>query len=91
MPVSFLATGVVIDLVYGVSRLFSLSRKERMVFSDALAAVAASVTANLIVFHLPLEALGLYLCVSALSGTVFGMLGEKITGRLFLVKRKEHR
>ena len=74
--------GTVIDVVYRVGERFRLDRTERMVFANALAAVMASVTANVIVFRLWGPVLLLYLCVSALSGTVYGFLGSAIAGRL---------
>ena len=58
-----------------------------MVFANAFSAVMASVTANLIVFHLRGPVLGLYLCVSAISGTVYGFLGALIVERLRFVYR----
>ena len=81
-PIGFLVPGAVIDVVYRVGERFRLDRTERMVFANALAAVMASVTANVIVFRLWGPVLLLYLCVSALSGTVYGFLGSAIAGRL---------
>jgi hypothetical protein len=74
--------GIAIDLVYCLSRRFGLDRTERMVFANALAAVMASVTANVIVFRLWGPVLFLYLCVSACSGTVYGILGSMVAGKL---------
>ena len=82
MPFGFIVTGIGIDLVYALKKIFSLSMFERMVFSNALAAVAASVFANIIVFQLRGSVLYLYLCVSAISGTLFGILGYVIYQRI---------
>lgn len=85
-PIAFMATGIAIDLVYHLHHYIAFSRRERMVFANALAAVTASVTANLIVFHLWGPVLWLYLSVSAISGTLFGLLGESVAVRVcFLV------
>lgn len=85
-PIGYFMPGAAIDLVYEskLGRTFTrkLSRMERMTLANALAAVMASVTANLIVFRLWGPALCLYLCVSAFSGTVYGMLGASVAGRL---------
>ena len=81
-PLGYLMPGVAIDLIYGLSRRFEFDRTERMVFANALAAVMASVTANVIVFRLWGPVLLLYVCVSAVSGTVYGFLGSVIAGKL---------
>ena len=85
MPLGFIATGVAIDMVYWLQKFSPFLRTERMVFANALAAVVASVTANTIVFHLHGPVLGLYLCVSGLSGVFFGCLGASIAARLRVV------
>ena len=54
----------------------------RFVGANALAAVMASVTANVIVFRLWGPVLMLYLCVSAFSGTVYGYLGTIVAEKL---------
>ncbi len=87
MPIGFIATGMSIDFIYQLQKYIKLSRTERMVFANALAAVMASVTANVIVFHLRGPVLGLYLCVSGVSGTIYGFLGSAIAARLRFVCR----
>lgn len=82
MPLSFFCTGIVIDLVYKVGGFFEFSKEERMIFSNAAAAVTASFTANIIVFRLPVVTLGFYLCVSAISGAFFGFLGKEIVKKI---------
>ena len=81
-PIGYIMPGLAIDLIYGIGDRFALDRTERMVFANALAAVMASVTANVIVFHLWGPVLLVYLCVSATSGTMFGFLGSTIAGKL---------
>ena len=82
MPIGFIVPGMAIDLVYWMQKYIRMSRTERMVSANALAAVMASVTANLLVFGLKDAVLCLYLCVSALSGSLYGLLGSVIAGRL---------
>ena len=52
------------------------------VLANAAAAPCAAMTANLIVFRLRGPALLLYLCVSAVTGTVAGLLGAELVRRL---------
>lgn len=80
MPLGYLIPGVVIDLMYRLTS--SLSREERMAFSNMAAAITASLTANLIVFHLWGIVLCLYLAISACSGFLFGLLGAQLVKRL---------
>ena len=89
MPIGFLVPGMTIDLVYGLQKYIKLSQTERMVFANALAAVAASVTANLIVFHLRGPVLGLYLCVSGVSGSLYGFLAASVAARLYPMYRHQ--
>ena len=81
-PIGYFMPGVAIDLVYGLNERCRFDRTERMVFANALAAVTASVTANIIVFRLWGPVLLLYLCVSATSGTIYGFLGAAVAKRL---------
>ena len=81
-PIGYIVPGMAIDLVYVLAKRCSLERVERMVFANALAAVTASVTANVIVFHLWGPVLLLYLCVSATCGTIYGFLGSVIAERI---------
>lgn len=84
-PIGYIVPGLAIDLVY---RLFGspvVSRTDRMVLANGLAAVMASVTANLIVFRLHGPVLWLYLGVSATSGALYGFLGAVIAERLSVV------
>ena len=82
MPLAYMATGMAIDLVYFLARYFRFSRQERMVFANALAAFMASFAANGLVFRLSGPVLWLYLGISAVSGTGYGFLAERIVSRL---------
>lgn len=81
-PIGYIVPGIVIDLLLLVSRKSSLSQRECMVLANAVAAPCAALTANFIVFHLRGIVLLLYLCVSATSGAVFGLVGAEIARRL---------
>lgn len=81
-PIGYFMPGVAIDLIYGTKIGWKCTRLERMVFANAFAAVTASVTANLIVFRLWGPVLCLYLCVSAFSGTIYGILGSSVIEKL---------
>lgn len=81
-PLGYIMPGLAIDLVYYLCRSPLVSRTDRMVLANGLAAVTASLTANLLVFRLHGPVLWLYLCVSATSGSLYGFLGSTIAGRL---------
>lgn len=84
-PIGYIVPGLAIDLVYYLCRSPFVSRTDRMVLANGLAAVMASVTANIIVFHLHGPVLWLYLCVSATCGSLYGILGSTIAARLVTV------
>lgn len=85
-PIGYTVPGMAIDLVYFLQKYLKFSQTERMVFANALAAVMASVTANILVFHLHGPVLWLYLCVSATSGTIYGFLGSAVVKRMNAVR-----
>lgn len=82
-PLGYIVPGATIDFVYFLQKYLKLSRTERMVLANGLAAVMASVTANVLVFHLQGPVLWLYLCVSLTSGSIYGYLGSLIVVRLY--------
>lgn len=84
-PLGYIVPGMTIDFVYSLQKYLKLSRTERMVLANGLAAVMASVTANMLVFHLSGPVLWLYLCVSLTSGSIYGYLGSLIVVRLYPV------
>ena len=81
-PLGYIIPGITIDVCYWLAKGLRLSRTERMVMTNAMAAFMASVTANVIVFHLKGPVLWLYLSVSATSGSIYGALGSMIAARL---------
>lgn len=80
-PLGYIVPGISIDLIYYLQKYAKWSVTERMVFANSLAAAMASVTANVLVFHLWGPVLVLYLCVSATSGAIYGFLGSAIVSR----------
>lgn len=80
--IGYILPGLAMDLIYRLSICRKASPTVRMMLANGLAAVTASVTANLIVFHLWGPVLWLYLCVSLMSGSLYGILGSAITARL---------
>ena len=86
MPLGYLMPGIVIDGVYRICGKWN--REERMACANLLAAVAASLTANLIVFRLRGVVLLLYLAVSAFSGLLYGLLGAALVKRLAPIIRR---
>lgn len=87
-PIGYIVPGMAIDLIYFLQKFFKWSQTERMVFANSLAALMASVTANVLVFGLRGPVLWLYLCVSATSGAIYGFLGSAIASRLSIVRRE---
>ena len=81
-PLGYIVPGITIDVVYSLQKYLKLSRTERMMLANGLAAVMASVTANVLVFHLRGPVLWLYLCVSLTSGSIYGYLGSLVVVRL---------
>ena len=84
-PLGYIVPGMIIDIVYSLQKYVKLSRIERMMMANGLAALMASVTANVLVFHLGGPVLWLYLCVSLTSGSLYGYLGSVIVVRLYPV------
>ncbi len=82
-PVGYILPGLAIDLVLAATRrAAALSRRDRAVLANAVAAPCAALTANALVFRLRGLPLLLYLCVSAASGAVFGLAGGELARRL---------
>lgn len=93
-PIGYIMPGFAIDLVLKVTEKLPLSRTERMVLANGIAAPCAAFSANCIVFHLNGVVLALYLCVALSSGILCGILGARIVPRLIPVigvqVKKEH-
>lgn len=81
-PIGYILPGLAIDLLLLASRNLRLTYEARMAPVNAAAAVCAALTANWIVFRLRGPALLLYVCVSAMSGTLCGLLGAAVARRL---------
>lgn len=81
-PVGYIIPGITIDIVLGLTRRSALSLSERTALSNALAAAAASLAANCIVFRLWGPPLWLYLAVALMTGTLCGILGGAVANRL---------
>ena len=75
-PIGYIAPGIVVDVLLKLAK--GLPMPDRLVLTNSLASVCASLTANMIVFHLKGAPLILYLSVAAVSGAVCGLIGAKI-------------
>ena len=75
-PIGYIVPGLAIDAMLFLTKKLPLS--DRMALANAFASVCASLTANLIVFHLTGAPLMLYVCIAAVSGALSGLLGARI-------------
>ena len=73
-PVGYIVPAFVIDCVMWAARRLSVPIADAALAANALGSVAACLAANLIVFRLRGAALLLYVCLSAFSGAVCGLL-----------------
>ena len=81
-PIGYIVPGLVIDIIFLISRKMKLNTETGMILANMLSAMAAGFTADLIVFRLRGPALALYLSVGALSGAFCGCLGYALAKRL---------
>ena len=81
-PIGYLVPGIVTDAVLSVLRQAGTEEKLQMVLTTMLSAASASLTADLLVFHLSGILFTLYLCTALFSGTVCGLLGFELLKRL---------
>lgn len=81
-PISYVAPGIVIDLVCQCGKRLGLNTGEAIVIASVLSSMSASLTANLIVFHLRGLILLLYVSVAGTSGAICGMLASSLVTRL---------
>ena len=81
-PIGYILPGVMIDLIMSVCKRLSGSPESGILLSSAAASLTASLTANLIVFRLRGIVLLLYLLISATSGSLCGLLAQRVTARL---------
>ena len=81
-PIGYIVPGLVIDCVIFISRKAKLSDDVATLMANMLASASASLTANIIVFHLRGLILLLYVSVALTSGAVCGVLGGSLAARL---------
>ena len=81
-PIGYIVPGVVIDLIFLLSRKIGIGTDLTLTTANMLGAAAASLTANLIVFHLPGVPLALYIVVALASGAVCGSFAGALAKRL---------
>lgn len=81
-PIGYIVPGMIIDLVFLIGRKSGSGSYITMVIANMLAAAAAGLTANIIVFHLNGVPLALYIAVALASGAVCGVLGYSLSCRL---------
>ena len=81
-PIGYIVPGIVIDLIFLLSRKIGLGTDLTLTTANMLGAAAASLTANLIVFHLPGVPLALYIVVALASGAVCGGFAGVLVKRL---------
>lgn len=81
-PVGYILPAFAIDCILFLGRKIKLGREESTVLANAAAAVTACLAANMIVFRLQGVVLALYVCVSALSGSVCGVLANSAAEKL---------
>ena len=81
-PIGYIVPGIVIDLIFLLSRKTGLGTDLTLTLANMLGAAAAGLTANLIVFHLPGVPLALYIVVALASGAVCGGFAGVLIKRL---------
>lgn len=81
-PIGYIVPGMVIDLIFLLSRKTDLGTDLTLTLANMFGAAAASLTANLIVFHLPGVPLALYVVVALASGAVCGCFAGVLAKRL---------
>ena len=81
-PIGYIVPGFVIDCIIVLSRKTGLRDDLTMLIANMLSAASASLTANIIVFHLSDVVLLLYVSVALTSGAICGVLGGYLVPRL---------
>ena len=81
-PIGYIVPGIVIDLLFMLSRKTGLGTDLALTLANMLGAASASLAANLIVFHLPGVPLALYIVVALASGAVCGTFAGVLVKRL---------
>ena len=81
-PIGYIMPGIAMDVVLRMAAKLKASGETAFVAANTAGAICAALTANLIVFRLSGLPLLLYLCISAISGAAFGVLGSALVKRL---------
>ena len=81
-PIGYILPGIMIDLVFFLAEKTSGRRDNGILISSIIASITACLTANFIVFKLSGIVLFVYALVAATSGSICGLLGEKLIERL---------
>ena len=81
-PIGYIVPGIVIDLLFLLSRKTGLGTDLALTLANMLGAASASLAANFIVFHLPVVPLALYIVVALTSGAVCGAFASVLVKRL---------
>ena len=81
-PIGYILPGIMIDLVFFLAEKTSGRRDNGILISSIIASITACLTANFIVFKLSGIVLFVYVLVAATSGSICGLLGEKLVERL---------
>ena len=81
-PLGYIIPGIIIDLIMLFCKRMLISKIIMTICANALGAVMAALTANIIAMHLRGATLWLYLMVAMISGAVCGILGHEIACRL---------
>lgn len=90
-PVGYIVPGLVIDCVLWLCRRLRVGDAVALMLANMLAALAAGLTANAIVFHLGAIPLALYAAVALTSGAVCGLLAGRLYRRVSPMLCKEFR
>ena len=81
-PIGYIVPGIVIDLIFLLSRKTGLGTDLTLTLANMLGAASASLAANFIVFNLPGIPLALYVVVALASGAVCGSFAGVLSKRL---------
>lgn len=81
-PIGYILPGIMMDIMLLICKKMGVPSDIKLMFTNALGAITASLTANLIVFHLWGPPLWLYLMVALSTGAVCGLLGNAVVKKL---------
>ena len=90
-PIGYIVPGIVIDIIFYLFQKTRLSEQTALVTANMLAAAAAGLTANLIVFRLRGIPLALYITVALASGAICGTFAYSLVIRLRPILDREER